>query len=77
MCKELVSLSTQDLSSGFPVTSSLMIAKKFGKNHNIVLRDIRELEKELKESLETRDIGVYKIVQSSYINNQNKSQDTF
>ena len=71
--KQLVSLNTGDVSS-FPVTDSLLVAEEFNKSHNTVLRDIRELEKELKASLETRDLGVYKVVQSSYFNNQNKEQ---
>lgn len=71
---DLVRLNTQDVSKAIPVTSSLKVSDEFKKNHNIVLRDIRVLEKELKLSLDSKELGEYKIVQSSYINSQNKEQ---
>jgi len=71
---DLVRLTTQDVAKGFPVTNSLIVAQEFGKNHNTVLRDIRDLEIELKNSFGPEELGLYKIVQSSYINSQNKEQ---
>jgi phage regulator Rha-like protein len=35
--------------NGQPVTSSLLVAQKFGKRHDHVLRDIRELERNIAE----------------------------
>lgn len=73
----LVMLNTQDISKAYPVTNSLLIAEQFSKRHDIVLRDIRELVQELKISLEKEDFGVYKFVESSYINSQNKTMPCY
>ena len=74
---ELVRVSTQDVSKAFPITDSLTVAEKFGKRHDIVLRDIRNLAKELVESLSKEELGVYKFVESEYINEQNKLQPCY
>lgn len=74
MCKELVSLNTQDVSKAMPITDSLLVAEKFKKSHNIVMRDIRKLEQELISSLEKEDISLYKFVQSEYIDERGKKQ---
>lgn len=69
---ELVKLSTQDLNKAIPVTTSLIISEQFGKRHDTVLRDIRELNTKLKESLEKEDFSLYKIVESKYINERGR-----
>lgn len=74
---EIVRLTTQDVSRAIPVTDSLMVAEKFGKRHDTVLRDIRNLAKELVESLSKEELGVYKFVESEYINEQNKLQPCY
>jgi len=71
---ELVKVSTADVNKGIAITDSLIVAEKFKKSHNLVLRDIRSLEKELKASLTKEELGLYKFEQSSYINTQNKEQ---
>lgn len=50
-----------------PRASSLMVAEMFGKDHNKVLRDIKELD--CSERFRLSNFG-----QSSYINSQNKKQ---
>lgn len=75
--KEIVRLTTQDVSKAFPITDSLVISEKFGKRHDTVLRDIRNLAKELVESLPKEELGVYKFVESEYINEQNKLQPCY
>lgn len=52
------------------VTTSLMIAEKFGKEHARVLRDIRELECSEK-------FRVGNFAESSYTNSQNKKQPMY
>lgn len=69
---ELVRLTTQDVGKGIPITDSLIVAEGFKKTHNSVLRDIRNLEKELKESLSKEELALYSFGQSNYKNSQNK-----
>jgi Rha family phage regulatory protein len=45
----IVQLSTQDVSKALPVTTSLIVAEYFSKEHAKVLRDIRELSANLKD----------------------------
>jgi Rha family phage regulatory protein len=52
------------------VTSSLIVAEVFGKNHKEVLRDIRNLE--CSEEFAQRNFA-----QSSYVNSQNKEMPMF
>lgn len=70
---ELVILSTQDIRKSFPITTSLIVSKQFGKNHNQVLRDIRKLLTSLQDSLPYQDSSLYKIGQSEYINERGRS----
>ncbi len=74
---QLVTLTTQDVSRAYPVTDSLIIAEQFNKKHFTVMRDIRELEEQLKESIKKSDFGAYKIVLSSYITKQNKESEYY
>lgn len=74
MCKELIQVTTQDISNAIPVTSSRVVAEQFKKKHYQVLRDIKKLYEELIKSLNKKDLGAYKKIASSYIDKQNKSQ---
>ena len=74
MCKELVSLNTQDVSKAIPVTNSLLVSEKFNKRHDIVLRDIRKLEKELKESLTKEEFNLYRFEEIERIDSRNRKQ---
>ena len=69
---QLVTLTTQDISRAYPITDSLTIAEQFNKRHDTVLRDIRVLEEQLKDSLSAQDYSVYKIVESDYLNSRGK-----
>jgi Rha family phage regulatory protein len=66
MNNELVQLTTQDIKKSIPVTSSRTIAEEFGKLHKTVLRDIRELIKDLEESLPKERFSGYKLVPVDY-----------
>jgi Rha family phage regulatory protein len=66
MTKELVFLSQENN----VVTDSLTVAKTFGKNHDKVLRDIRELG--CSDKFRLANFG-----ESSYINSQNKEMPKF
>ena len=55
---------------GKPVTTSLIIANRFGKRHQHVLRDVENLE--CSEKFGQSNFG-----QSSYINLQNKKQPMY
>lgn len=57
-------------SKGNPVTNSLVVAEIFGKNHQHVLRDIKELS--CSDNFRQSNFG-----QSSYQNLQNKKQPMF
>jgi len=56
--------------NGQPMTTSLVIADKFGKQHRDVLRAIRKLEC-------SRDFGLRNFAPSSYLNEQGKEQPCF
>jgi Rha family phage regulatory protein len=72
-------LTTQDVSRAIPVTTSLIVAEQFGKDHAKVLRDIRELAEQLEEvSIGQSDFGQsYFVGESEYINEQNKKQPMY
>lgn len=69
---QLVKLTTNDLSRAEVITDSLLVAEKFNKRHDIVLRDIRTLKDQLKESLTEQENSLYKIVESDYINERGR-----
>ena len=50
--------------------SSLQVAEEFGKRHDVVLRDIRELDC-------SQDFRLHSYVESSYRNEQNKKQPMY
>lgn len=54
MCKELVRLSTQDVSKSIPITDSKIIADKLKLQHRSVLRLISKYENDFKEFGEVR-----------------------
>lgn len=56
--------------NGQPFCDSLQVAETFNKQHNTVLRDIRELGC-------SDDFRLYNFVQSSYRNEQNKKQPKY
>jgi Rha family phage regulatory protein len=58
------------LESGHPVTDSLTVAETFGKRHNDVLRDIRNLE--CSEEFRERNFA-----QSTYINGQQREMPKY
>lgn len=45
MCKELVSLNTQDVSKAIPVTSTKIISEKLGIQHRYIKKHLKEQEK--------------------------------
>ena len=47
---EIVKLTTQDITSAIPITTSLIIAEEFGKRHDNVLRDIEEIKEQIRQS---------------------------
>ena len=49
MCKELVSLSTQDVSKAIPVTNSLIISEKYDVSHKSVTNILRKYKKDFEE----------------------------
>lgn len=71
---DLVQLTTQDVSKAIPITTSLIIAEKFEKRHDHVLRDIRELYQRLKETLSHDDFSLLKIGETKRFDVQNKEQ---
>ena len=77
--KHIVQLTTQDVTSAMPVTTSLIIANEFGKRHDHVLRDIKKLTEEIEE-VEKDDPKFgesYFVEESSYVNQQNKEQPMY
>ncbi len=74
---QLVTLTTQDVSRAYPVTDSLIIAEQFNKQHKTVMRDIRTLTEQLKETLDESDFNGYKIVLSNYIDKKNESRPLY
>lgn len=62
---ELVFLQKEEV-----VTTSLIVAEKFHKRHDIVLRDIRNLDC-------SNEFRLHNFVESSYKNEQNKEQPMF
>lgn len=48
----IVQLTTQDVTKALPVTTSLIIAERFDKRHDSVVRSIRELNKEAHKNVE-------------------------
>lgn len=71
---ELVRLSTRDVSKAFPVTTSLIVSEQFQKGHKIVLRDIRKLEGDLRESLAKENFNGYKIAPLEYRDKKGESR---
>ncbi|MCI3922464.1 phage antirepressor KilAC domain-containing protein [Paenibacillus sp. TRM 82003] len=53
------------INNGKPVTTSMIVAETFGKEHRRVMQDIRELEC-------SHEFRLHHFVQSSYINGQNR-----
>lgn len=49
MCKELVSLNTQDVSKAIPVTNSFIISEKYGVSHKSVTNILRKYKKDFEE----------------------------
>lgn len=49
MCKDLVRLTTQDVSESIPITDSKIIADKFELQHHTITRLIRKYEKDFTE----------------------------
>lgn len=49
MCKELVRLTTQDVSKAIPITDSKIVAERLNLNHHSVTRLIRNYEEDFKE----------------------------
>jgi len=74
---QLVTLTTQDVSRAYPVTDSLVIAEQFNKRHDIVLRDIRKLAEDLRETLVDDEISLYKIEESVYQNDRGRAYTRF
>jgi len=74
---QLVRLTTNDLSKAYSITDSLTVSEQFNKKHFTVLRDIRTLYSQLKESLPIEELGQYKIVSSNYITEQNKEVEKY
>ena len=77
MQKQLVELTTQDIKKAIPVTSSRTIAEEFGKTHGTVMRDIRNLILELKESLSEDRIVLYKFVEMLYKDKYEREQPEY
>jgi len=71
---DIIQLTTQDVSRAIPVTTSLIVAEYFEKEHKHVLRDIRELLIDLdKVGKGQPNFGQsYYAEALSYINEQNK-----
>lgn len=74
MNQDLVTLTTQDLSNAIPVTNSLKVAEKFKKRHDIVLRDIRTLEVELRNSLTKEEFNLYKFEEIERVDSKGRIQ---
>lgn len=68
----LVRLNSNDLSRQRVVTDSLIVAKEFGKTHDKVLRDIRELKKQLKNSLTKEEFSLSIFGESNYVNERGR-----
>ena len=49
MCKELVSLNTQDVSKAIPVTTSLTVSEKYEVSHKSVTNILRKYKKDFEE----------------------------
>lgn len=71
---DLVMLSTQDVSDAFPITNSLKVAEKFKKRHDIVLRDIRNIEVELRNSLTKEEFNLYKFEEIERVDSKGRIQ---
>ena len=75
--RELTRLSTQDITKADVVTDSLIISEQFGKQHKIVMRDIRTLVEGLKESLSDNDFNGYKIEPVEYMDKKGELRPYF
>lgn len=72
---QIVQLTTQDISSAIPVTTSLIVAEQFGKNHRDVTRSIREVLDSLKD---TRDFArIYYVSAKEYIDSMGRVQSYY
>lgn len=49
MCKDLVRLTTQDVSKSIPITDSKIIAEKFELKHSVITRNIRKYKEDFEE----------------------------
>jgi Rha family phage regulatory protein len=69
---DIVKLTTQDITSAIPITTSLIIAEYFEKRHDNVLRDIEEIIDQVGR-LNFEESSFY-VKRLEYVNTQNKSQ---
>ena len=68
--KQLQSLQTVEIINGIPKTTSLKVAEIFDKRHDDVLKSIRNLGC-------SEEFGLRNFAESSYLNEQNKSQPMY
>ena len=77
MCKDLVFYDSENLLKKEVVSDTLKIARDFkGGDHRIVLRDLRNLKKKIKE-LPKKEKDMYKIVPISYQDSMNRKQTKY
>lgn len=72
---ELVQLTTADVSKAIPVTTSRNVAKKFERNHQHVLRNIRELILDISDMSTSGHI--YFCEESQYIDSTGRKQTEY
>ena len=65
---QLVRLTTNDITKATAITDSLLVADKFNKRHDLVLRAIDNLKNDLHKNEEI-DSSMFKLMESSYLNN--------
>jgi len=72
---ELVQLTTADVSRAIPVTTSRMVADEFERNHQHVLRNIRELLADISD-LSTSGL-IYYCVADEYVDGNGRKQTEY
>lgn len=73
---EIVQLTTQDVSTAVPVTTSIIIAEEFSKEHRNVVRDIESLADSLEKDVQGSE-QIYFVEQSSYKDSYNRDQKMY
>lgn len=72
---ELVQLTTQDVSNAIPITSSLIVAKEFEKQHKDVLKAIRNILSDIEDWRTFAPI--YFVKESIYTDEYGREQDSY